>query len=54
VVQRSEELREAARALVERAVGLSERLLATAQPAPRRGGRKGQALGSADAALEPR
>jgi multimeric flavodoxin WrbA/nitrite reductase/ring-hydroxylating ferredoxin subunit len=54
VVQRSEELREAARALVERAVGLSERLLATAQPAPRRGGRKGQALGSADAAPEPR
>jgi hypothetical protein len=54
VVQRSEELREAARALVERGVGLAERLLATAQAAPRRGGRKGQGLRSVDAALEPR
>jgi multimeric flavodoxin WrbA/nitrite reductase/ring-hydroxylating ferredoxin subunit len=54
VVQRSEELREAARGLVDRGVGLAERLLATAQEPARRGGRKGQGLRSADAALAER
>jgi multimeric flavodoxin WrbA/nitrite reductase/ring-hydroxylating ferredoxin subunit len=54
VVERSEELREASRGLVDRGVELAERLLATAQAAPRRGGRKGQGLRSADAALAER
>jgi multimeric flavodoxin WrbA/nitrite reductase/ring-hydroxylating ferredoxin subunit len=54
VVQRSEELREAARGLVERGVELAERLLATTPGAPHRGGRKGQLLRSAEAALAER
>jgi multimeric flavodoxin WrbA/nitrite reductase/ring-hydroxylating ferredoxin subunit len=54
VVQRSEELREAACALVERGALLAERLLATAAAAPTRGGRKGQLLRSAEAALAER
>jgi multimeric flavodoxin WrbA/nitrite reductase/ring-hydroxylating ferredoxin subunit len=51
VVQRSEELREAARGLVERGVELAGRLVATEPRAPIRGGRKGQLLRSAEAAL---
>ena len=47
VVQRSEELRAAAGALVERGVELAQRLLATEARAPTRGGRKGQLLRSA-------
>jgi len=54
VVQRSEELRDAARALVLRGAELAQRLLATASQAPSRGGRKGQGLRSADAALAER
>jgi multimeric flavodoxin WrbA/nitrite reductase/ring-hydroxylating ferredoxin subunit len=54
VVERSEELREAARELVERGIEMAERLLATAEGAPSRGGRKGQGLRSADAALAER
>jgi multimeric flavodoxin WrbA/nitrite reductase/ring-hydroxylating ferredoxin subunit len=51
VVQHSEELREAARALVDRGVELAARLLATETGPPARGGRKGQLLRSAEAAL---
>jgi multimeric flavodoxin WrbA/nitrite reductase/ring-hydroxylating ferredoxin subunit len=54
VVQRSQELREAAAGLVERGVELARRLLATEPTAPPRGGRKGQRLQSADAALAER
>jgi multimeric flavodoxin WrbA/nitrite reductase/ring-hydroxylating ferredoxin subunit len=54
VVQRSEELREAAGGLVDRGVELAQRLLATEPSAPGRGGRKGQSLRSADAALAER
>jgi multimeric flavodoxin WrbA/nitrite reductase/ring-hydroxylating ferredoxin subunit len=54
VVQRSEELREAACALVERGIELAGRLLATTAKAPSRGGRKGQMLRSAEAALRER
>jgi nitrite reductase/ring-hydroxylating ferredoxin subunit/multimeric flavodoxin WrbA len=54
VVQRSEELREAAGGLVDRGVELAQRLLATEPQAPSRGGRKGQRLRSADAALAER
>jgi hypothetical protein len=54
VVQRSEELRVAAGALVERGVELAQRLLATEAKAPSRGGRKGQLLRSAEAALAER
>ena len=54
VVQRSEELREAAAGLVDRGVELAQRLLATEPTAPSRGGRKGQRLRSADAALAER
>jgi multimeric flavodoxin WrbA/nitrite reductase/ring-hydroxylating ferredoxin subunit len=54
VVQRSEELRAAAGALVERGVELAQRLLATEAQAPSRGGRKGQLLRSAEAALAER
>jgi multimeric flavodoxin WrbA/nitrite reductase/ring-hydroxylating ferredoxin subunit len=54
VVQRSEELREAAAALIDRGVELARRLLATEARAPVRGGRKGQRLRSADAALAER
>ena len=54
VVQRSEELREAAGGLVDRGVELAQRLLATEPSAPSRGGRKGQRLRSADAALAER
>ena len=54
VVQRSEELRDAARALVLRGAELAQRLLATSAKAPLRGGRKGQGLRSADAALAER
>jgi multimeric flavodoxin WrbA/nitrite reductase/ring-hydroxylating ferredoxin subunit len=46
VVQRSEELRAAACALVERGAELATRLLATEPEAPTRGGRKGQLLRS--------
>jgi multimeric flavodoxin WrbA len=49
VVQRSEELREAARDLVERGVALADRLLATEPRRPTRGGRKGQLLRSVEA-----
>ena len=45
-VQRSEELREAARSLVERTMELSQRLLQTAAPAVAPGGRKGRTLPS--------
>lgn len=48
VVQRSEELREAARDLVERGVAFAERLLATQPREPTRGGRKGQLLRSVE------
>lgn len=54
VVARSEELREAARALVERGAELAQRLLATEPAPPTRGGRKGQLLRSAEAALAER
>jgi multimeric flavodoxin WrbA/nitrite reductase/ring-hydroxylating ferredoxin subunit len=54
VVQRSEELRVAAGALVERGVELAQRLLATEAKAPSRGGRKGQLLRSAEVALAER
>ncbi len=54
VVQRSEELREAAEALVLRGVELAERLLATTPSASLRGGRKGQPLRSAERALAER
>jgi multimeric flavodoxin WrbA/nitrite reductase/ring-hydroxylating ferredoxin subunit len=54
VVQRSDELRAAAGALVERGVELAQRLLATEAKAPTRGGRKGQLLRSAEAALAER
>jgi multimeric flavodoxin WrbA/nitrite reductase/ring-hydroxylating ferredoxin subunit len=54
VVQRSEELRQAAAALVDRGVELARRLLATEPTPPPRGGRKGQRLSSADAALAER
>ena len=54
VVQHSEELRVAAGALVERGVELAQRLLATETQAPSRGGRKGQLLRSAEAALAER
>jgi len=54
VVQRSEELRVAAGALVERGVELAQRLIATEPRAPSRGGRKGQLLRSAEAALAER
>ncbi len=54
VVQRSEELRVAAGALVERGVELAQRLLATEAKSPIRGGRKGQLLRSAEAALAER
>src|SRR5262245_52132225 len=54
VVRNSEELREAACALVERGIALAERLLETATRAPSRGGRKGQLLRSAEAALAER
>jgi multimeric flavodoxin WrbA/nitrite reductase/ring-hydroxylating ferredoxin subunit len=54
VVQRSEELREAARELADRGVEFAQRLLATAQKPPARGGRKGQLLRSAEAALAER
>jgi multimeric flavodoxin WrbA/nitrite reductase/ring-hydroxylating ferredoxin subunit len=54
VVQRSEELRDAAAALAERGVEFAQRLLATAAKAPSRGGRKGQQLRSAEAALAER
>jgi len=49
VVKNSEELRQAACALVERGIELAERLLATEARAPSLGGRKGQRLRSADA-----
>ena len=54
VVQRSEELRDAAAALVDRGVELAQRLLATEAKAPSRGGRKGQQLRSAEVALAER
>jgi hypothetical protein len=54
VVQRSEELREAACGLVERGVLLAQRLLAETPLGPLHGGRKGQRLRSADAALAER
>jgi len=54
VVQRSEELRDAAGALVDRGVELAQRLLATEARPPSRGGRKGQPLRSAEAALAER
>jgi multimeric flavodoxin WrbA/nitrite reductase/ring-hydroxylating ferredoxin subunit len=54
VVQRSEELREAAAGLADRGVELAQRLLATAAKPPSRGGRKGQQLRSAEAALAER
>jgi multimeric flavodoxin WrbA/nitrite reductase/ring-hydroxylating ferredoxin subunit len=54
VVQRSEELREAAAGLVDRGVELAQRLLATEPKAPARGGRKGQSLRSGEAALAER
>jgi multimeric flavodoxin WrbA len=55
VVKHSEELRQAACALVERGIELAERLLATIEPRPAsRGGRKGQLLRSAEAALAAR
>jgi multimeric flavodoxin WrbA len=54
VVQHSEELRQAAAGLVGRGVELAQRLLATEPAAPPRGGRKGQRLRSADAALAER
>jgi multimeric flavodoxin WrbA len=54
VVQRSEELREAAAALADRGVEFAQRLLATEAKAPSRGGRKGQLLRSAEAALAER
>jgi multimeric flavodoxin WrbA/nitrite reductase/ring-hydroxylating ferredoxin subunit len=54
VVERSEELRSAARALVDRGVEMAQRLLATTPEPPGRGGRKGQGLRSADAALAER
>jgi multimeric flavodoxin WrbA/nitrite reductase/ring-hydroxylating ferredoxin subunit len=54
VVQRSEELRAAACGLVDRGVELALRLLATEARAPLRGGRKGQLLRSAEAALAER
>jgi hypothetical protein len=52
VVARSEELREAARALVERGAELARRLIATESEArvPARGGRKGQLLRGAEPA----
>ncbi|HEX5131288.1 MAG TPA: Rieske 2Fe-2S domain-containing protein [Candidatus Krumholzibacteria bacterium] len=46
VVQHSEQLREGARALVDRSVELAGRLLATTPHALKRGGRKGKALAS--------
>jgi len=54
VVERSEELRTAARELVDRGVEMAQRLIATTQEMPARGGRKGQGLRSADAALAER
>ena len=42
------------RALVDRGVELAQRLLATEARPPRRGGRKGQRLRSAEAALAER
>ena len=54
VVERSEELRAAARELVDRGVEMAQRLIATTQEMPARGGRKGQGLRSADAALAER
>jgi multimeric flavodoxin WrbA len=54
VVQRSDELHEAARGLAERGVEFAARLLATEPRAPIRGGRKGQLLRSGEAALAER